>query len=186
VSEESEEDEMDVPQPVSPAAWLAARKDLLAREKEVTHAKDAVDATRRDLPMTEVAKAYTLTGPDGRVSLGGLFGGRRQLITYHFMWRHAESGFPGVFGCAGMWLVLAHRRGFGPIRLPRPAGLHHALMAGAMIWMLTAIPGMTAMPAPRHDHGAMAAMPRAGVPGLRCWPSASSLPVTARPHPYRG
>lgn len=70
-----------------------------------------------------------------------------------------------VFGCAGMWLVLAHRRGFGSIRLPGPAGLHHALMAGAMIWMLTAIPGMTAMPAPRHDHDAMAAMPQAGVPG---------------------
>ena len=86
---------MDVPQAVSPAAWLAARKDLLAREKEVTHAKDAVDAARRDLPVTEVTKAYTLTGPDGKVSLADLFGGRRQLITYHFMWRHAESGFPG-------------------------------------------------------------------------------------------
>jgi predicted dithiol-disulfide oxidoreductase (DUF899 family) len=57
---------MDVPQPVSPAAWLAARKDLLAREKEVTHAKDAVDAGRRDLPMTEVTKTYTLTGRGGR------------------------------------------------------------------------------------------------------------------------
>ena len=86
---------MDVPQAVSPAAWLAARMDLLAREKEVTHAKDAVDAARRDLPVTEVTKAYTLTGPDGKVSLADLFGGRRQLITYHFMWRHAESGFPG-------------------------------------------------------------------------------------------
>jgi len=31
----------------------------------------------------------------GPVSLAGLFDGRRQLITYHFMWRHAESGFPG-------------------------------------------------------------------------------------------
>lgn len=69
------------------------------------------------------------------------------------------------FGCAGMWLVVAHRRGFGPIRLPGPAGVHHTLMAGAMIWMLTAIPGTTAMPAPRRDHGAMAAMPQAGVPG---------------------
>ena len=56
-----------------------------------------------------------------------------------------------VFGCTGMRLALAHRRGFGPIRLPGPAGLHHALMAGAMIWMLTAIPGTTAMSAPRHD-----------------------------------
>ena len=70
-----------------------------------------------------------------------------------------------VFGSAGMWLALSHRRGSGPIRLPGPAGLHHALMAGAMIWMLTAIPGTTAMPAPSHDHGAMAAMPPAGVPG---------------------
>jgi len=86
---------MDVPQAVSPAAWLAARKDLLAQEKEITHAKDAVDAARRDLPMTEVTKTYTLTGPDGKVSLVGLFGGRRQLITYHFMWRHEQSGFPG-------------------------------------------------------------------------------------------
>ena len=86
---------MDVPQAVSPTAWLAARKDLLAREKEVTHAKDAVDAARRGLPMTEVTKTYTLTGPDGTVSLAELFGGRPQLITYHFMWRHAESGFPG-------------------------------------------------------------------------------------------
>jgi hypothetical protein len=59
-----------------------------------------------------------------------------------------------VFGCAGMWPALAHRRGVGPLRLPGPAGLHHALMAGAMIWMLTAIPGTTAMPAPRHDHDA--------------------------------
>jgi predicted dithiol-disulfide oxidoreductase (DUF899 family) len=85
---------MDVPQVVSGEEWLAARKDLLAREKEVTHAKDAVDAVRRGLPMTEVTKDYTFSGPAGQVSLAGLFDGRRQLITYHFMWRHAESGFP--------------------------------------------------------------------------------------------
>ena len=46
-----------------------------------------------------------------------------------------------------------------------PAGLHHALMAGAMIWMLTAMPGAAGMPAPRHDHDAMAGMPQAGMPG---------------------
>ncbi len=86
---------MDIPRVVSPGEWLAARKDLLAREKEATHAKDAVDAARRELPMTEVSKDYTFTGPGGQVSLADLFGGRQQLITYHFMWRHADSGFPG-------------------------------------------------------------------------------------------
>ncbi len=86
---------MDIPRVVSPGEWLAARKDLLAREKEATHAKDAVDAARRALPMTEVTKDYTFTGPGGHVSLAGLFDGRRQLITYHFMWRHEQSGFPG-------------------------------------------------------------------------------------------
>ena len=86
---------MDTTQVVSPQEWSAARKQLLAREKEATRAKDAVDAARRELPMTEVTKDYIFTGPGGRVSLPGLFDGRRQLITYHFMWRHEQSGFPG-------------------------------------------------------------------------------------------
>src|SRR6516162_11283143 len=86
---------MDIPQVVSPEEWIAARTELLAKEKEVTRAEDAVDAARRALPVTEVTKAYAFTGPEGEVSLAGLFGGRRQLVTYHFMWRHAESGFPG-------------------------------------------------------------------------------------------
>jgi predicted dithiol-disulfide oxidoreductase (DUF899 family) len=67
--------------------------ELLTREKEATHAKDAVDAARRELPMTEVTKDYTFTGPNGQVSLPGLFDGRRQLITYHFMWRHEQSAY---------------------------------------------------------------------------------------------
>jgi predicted dithiol-disulfide oxidoreductase (DUF899 family) len=95
VSQEAKEDEMDIPRVVSPEEWLAARKSLLAREKEVTRAKDVVDAARRELPMTEITENYTFTGPDGEVSLAGLFDGRRQLITYHFMWRHEQSGFPG-------------------------------------------------------------------------------------------
>src|SRR5215831_11430692 len=90
-----QEYEMDNPRVVAPEEWLAARMDLLAREKEATRAKDAVDAARRALPMTEVTKAYTFTGLDGEVGLAGLFAGHRQLITYHFMWRHEQSGFPG-------------------------------------------------------------------------------------------
>ena len=76
---------MDNPRVVTPEEWLAARKDLLAREKEATRAKDAVDAARRALPMTEVTKDYTFTGRGGQVSLADLFDGRRQLITYHFI-----------------------------------------------------------------------------------------------------
>jgi Domain of unknown function (DUF5134) len=84
-------------------------------------------------------------------------------------WRPEPAGAAwlqaAVFGCAGLWLVLARLRGFGPIRRSGLAGLHHALMAGAMIWMLTAMPGAVGTSAPGRDHGAMAAMPRAGVPG---------------------
>jgi len=76
---------MAISQVVSQEEWLAARKELLGKEKEVTRAEDAVDAARRALPVTEVTKAYAFTGPEGEVSLAGLFGGRRQLVTYHFM-----------------------------------------------------------------------------------------------------
>jgi predicted dithiol-disulfide oxidoreductase (DUF899 family) len=86
---------MDRPQVVSRDEWLVARKELLAGEKEVTRAKDAVDARRRALPMIEVDKEYVFAGPGGPASLLSLFDGRRQLIVYHFMWRHEESGCPG-------------------------------------------------------------------------------------------
>ena len=86
---------MDSPRVVSREEWLAARQDLLAKEKEASHAKDALDAARRALPMVDIGKKYVFAGPDGAANLPDLFGGRRQLIVYHFMWRHAESGFPG-------------------------------------------------------------------------------------------
>jgi predicted dithiol-disulfide oxidoreductase (DUF899 family) len=86
---------MESPQGVSRGEWLVARKELLAEEKEVTRAKDAVDARRRALPMVEIGKEYVFAGPGGRAALPDLFDGRRQLIVYHFMWRHQESGCPG-------------------------------------------------------------------------------------------
>jgi predicted dithiol-disulfide oxidoreductase (DUF899 family) len=86
---------MDMPKIASPQEWLAARRDLLAAEKEITRAKDSVDAARRALPMVRVEKDYVFTGPDGTASLLELFDGRRQLITYHFMWRSERTGFPG-------------------------------------------------------------------------------------------
>lgn len=70
---------------VSREAWLAARKRLLQREKELTRHRDEVNAERRRLPMVRVEKGYTFDGPCGRASLLDLFEGRRQLVVYHFM-----------------------------------------------------------------------------------------------------
>ena len=75
----------NLPPVVSRAEWLAARKELLAKEKEVTRARDALNAERRRLPMVRVDEPYTFDGPDGKVSLLDLFEGRRQLVMHHFM-----------------------------------------------------------------------------------------------------
>ena len=76
---------MNLPQVVSREEWLAARKELLAKEKELTRQGDALAAERRRLPMVEIDKEYLFEGPDGEASLIDLFEGRRQLIVYHFM-----------------------------------------------------------------------------------------------------
>jgi predicted dithiol-disulfide oxidoreductase (DUF899 family) len=76
----------DLPQVVSPEEWLAARKELLTKEKELLRARDRVNADRRRLPMVRIDKPYTFQGPDGDVGLLGLFEGRPQLVMHHFMW----------------------------------------------------------------------------------------------------
>ena len=77
---------MNLPQVVSRDEWLAARKELLTREKELTRARDTLNADRRRLPMVLVDKPYRFQGPDGPVGLLDLFDGRRQLIVQHTMW----------------------------------------------------------------------------------------------------
>jgi len=76
---------MDRPRVVSQSEWLAARKELLTKEKEATRQRDALSAERRKLPMVKVEKEYAFEGPNGRTNLRDLFEGRRQLIVYHFM-----------------------------------------------------------------------------------------------------
>jgi predicted dithiol-disulfide oxidoreductase (DUF899 family) len=65
--------------------WIAARKALLAKEKEMTRALDRLSAARRALPWVKVDKAYVFDGPDGPKTLADLFDGKSQLIVYHFM-----------------------------------------------------------------------------------------------------
>lgn len=70
---------------VSQKEWLEARKSLLAKEKELTRQRDALNAERLSLPWTRVEKSYSFEGPGGKLSLRDLFGNRSQLIAYHFM-----------------------------------------------------------------------------------------------------
>ena len=70
---------------VSPDEWLAARRALLAEEKALLKAHDALAAKRRALPWVKVEKRYEFEGPDGRETLSDLFDGRSQLIVKHFM-----------------------------------------------------------------------------------------------------
>jgi predicted dithiol-disulfide oxidoreductase (DUF899 family) len=76
---------MSLPAIVSRDEWRAARTELLAKEKELTRARDALSAERRGLPMVEVEKDYVFEGPAGPAHLPDLFEGRAQLIIYHFM-----------------------------------------------------------------------------------------------------
>ena len=77
---------MSLPRIASREEWLAARTALLAEEKELTRRRDALNVTRRELPMVEIDKDYAFEGPQGTVGLPDLFDGRRQLILYHFMY----------------------------------------------------------------------------------------------------
>src|SRR5580704_2393797 len=80
---------------VSDSEWLAARKELLAKEKEFTKQRDAMSAERRKLPWVKVEKQYVFEGASGKKTLADLFGKKSQLMVYHFMFAPDwEEGCP--------------------------------------------------------------------------------------------
>lgn len=99
---------------VSSDRWVAERKTLLAREKELTRLRDQIARERRALPWERVEKDYIFDAPEGRRTLADLFEGRRQLLVQHFMlgpdW---EQGCQSCSFMAdhsdGMNVHLAHR-----------------------------------------------------------------------------
>ncbi|GGA60881.1 hypothetical protein GCM10011507_10530 [Edaphobacter acidisoli] len=82
-------------QVASSQEWLAARKALLAKEKEWTRMRDELSRMRRELPWERVEKNYVFEGPEGKVTLAELFGEKSQLVIYHFMFGPSwEQGCP--------------------------------------------------------------------------------------------
>jgi predicted dithiol-disulfide oxidoreductase (DUF899 family) len=76
---------MERPKVVSQEEWVAARKELLVKEKQLTRQSDALAAERRQLPWVKVEKKYVFDTSRGKKTLAELFEGRSQLIVYHFM-----------------------------------------------------------------------------------------------------
>ncbi len=101
---------MKTPPIVSPQEWEAAREALLVKEKEFTHARDALAAERRRMPWLAVEKEYKFDGPKGEASLLDLFEGRRQLVLYRAFFEPGVYGWPehACRGCSFLADQVAH------------------------------------------------------------------------------
>ncbi|CAM3765712.1 DUF899 domain-containing protein [Roseateles saccharophilus] len=94
---------------VSRDHWIAVRKALLAREKELTRLGDRIAAERRALPWVRLEQDYLFDTADGPRRLSELFQGRRQLLVQHFMFG------PGwEQGCKSCSFMADHLDGMAP------------------------------------------------------------------------
>jgi predicted dithiol-disulfide oxidoreductase (DUF899 family) len=81
--------------------WLAARAELLEREKELTRLNDELARQRRELPWVPMEKDYSFQTGTGTKTLAELFDGRSQLLVYHFMFGpEYEAGCPACSSIA--------------------------------------------------------------------------------------
>ena len=94
---------------VSHEQWLAARRKLLDHEKDLMRRNDELAAERRGLPWVRIDERYVFDGPSGKETLADLFGGRSQLIVYHFMFAPGQKE-----GCVGCSFVADHIDGAAP------------------------------------------------------------------------
>jgi predicted dithiol-disulfide oxidoreductase (DUF899 family) len=83
---------------VSREDWVAARTQLLEKEKQLTRLRDELSRERRSLPWVKIDTQYVFDGPEGTVTLADLFTGRSQLIIHHFMF--SPDWKEGCVGCS--------------------------------------------------------------------------------------
>jgi len=102
------ESTIEKPKVVSQEEWLAARKELLSKEKDLTRQRDALAEERRKLPWVKVEKNYVFDTASGKKTLADLFGGKSQLVIYHFM-----LGPDWEQGCPSCSLLGDHLDGIG-------------------------------------------------------------------------
>lgn len=87
--------------------WLAARIELLQSEKDLTRRGDALARERQDMPWVRIDKDYVFDIDQGKQSLRDLFGGRSQLLVYHFMFGPDWSA-----GCPSCSMIADGFNGF--------------------------------------------------------------------------
>lgn len=88
--------------------WLAARKELLQREKEHSRQGDEISRIRERLPWVPVEKEYRFETDEGTRTLAALFAGRSQLLVYHFMFGVGLRVEDEAEGCTGCSFVADH------------------------------------------------------------------------------
>ena len=90
--------------------WQAARKQLLAAERELEEHAERVEEQRRELPWVPVEREYRFATEDGSKTLPQLFEGRPQLLIYHLMFGEEwDVACPGCLSLAdGLSGTVAH------------------------------------------------------------------------------
>src|SRR5712691_6964821 len=168
---------MDDPQVVSRDEWLAARRQLLAREKEFTRQRDALNAERRRLPMVEMDQEYVFEGRDGQASLLDLFDDRGQLLIYHFMF---DPGWDE--GCGSCSFLADNIGHLAHLRWTRPSPLSNTTTG---TWLSSARSGRggRARCTASAPSSATAAGSSTPTPATRGEPTWSTAPTTGSTSP---
>ena len=86
--------------------WQAARKELLAAERELEKHAARVEEQRRELPWVPVEKEYRFATDAGSRTLPQLFEGRSRLLIYHLMF--GEDWEVACPGCSSLADGLSH------------------------------------------------------------------------------